>query len=30
MASLQDFFADLWPAGLERLKHTIESGPDLP
>ena len=21
MASLQDFFADLWPAGLDRLKH---------
>jgi DNA-binding transcriptional ArsR family regulator len=26
MASLQDFFAELWPAGLERLKETIESG----
>jgi DNA-binding transcriptional ArsR family regulator len=25
MASLQDFFAELWPAGLERLKGTIES-----
>lgn len=25
MASLQDFFAELWPAGLERLKETIES-----
>jgi DNA-binding transcriptional ArsR family regulator len=25
MASLQDFFADLWPAGLERLKHVVET-----
>ena len=24
MASLQDFFADLWPAGLDRLKQTVE------
>jgi DNA-binding transcriptional ArsR family regulator len=24
MASLQEFFADLWPAGLDRLKHTVE------
>jgi DNA-binding transcriptional ArsR family regulator len=26
MASLQEFFADLWPAGLDRLKHAVESG----
>ena len=26
MASLQDFFADLWPAGLDRLKHAVETG----
>jgi DNA-binding transcriptional ArsR family regulator len=25
MASLHDFFAELWPAGLERLKETVES-----
>jgi DNA-binding transcriptional ArsR family regulator len=25
MASLQEFFADLWPAGLDRLKHTVEN-----
>ena len=25
MASLQDFFADLWPAGLDRLKHAVEA-----
>jgi DNA-binding transcriptional ArsR family regulator len=28
IASLQDFFADLWPAGLDRLKHAVESGED--
>ncbi|MBI1758654.1 MAG: winged helix-turn-helix transcriptional regulator [Actinobacteria bacterium] len=27
MASLQDFFAGLWPAGLDRLKHVVESQP---
>lgn len=26
MASLQEFFAQLWPAGLQRLKHAVESG----
>jgi DNA-binding transcriptional ArsR family regulator len=26
MASLQDFFADLWPAGLDRLKLAVENG----
>jgi DNA-binding transcriptional ArsR family regulator len=25
MASLQDFFAELWPAGLNRLKQVIEA-----
>ena len=25
MASLQDFFAELWPAGLDRLKHAVET-----
>jgi DNA-binding transcriptional ArsR family regulator len=25
MASLQDFFADLWPTGLDRLKHSVEA-----
>jgi DNA-binding transcriptional ArsR family regulator len=25
MASLQDFFAELWPAGLDRLKHAVEA-----
>jgi DNA-binding transcriptional ArsR family regulator len=25
MASLQEFFADLWPAGLDRLKHVVET-----
>jgi DNA-binding transcriptional ArsR family regulator len=25
MASLQEFLADLWPAGLERLKRAVES-----
>jgi DNA-binding transcriptional ArsR family regulator len=25
MASLQDFFADLWPAGLDRLKQAVET-----
>ena len=25
MASLQEFFADLWPAGLDRLKRTVEN-----
>jgi DNA-binding transcriptional ArsR family regulator len=28
MASLQDFFADLWPAGLSRLKQAVEAGAD--
>ena len=27
MHSLQDFLAELWPAGLDRLKHAVESGP---
>src|SRR5262245_6132297 len=26
MASLQEFFAELWPAGLDRLKHAVEAG----
>jgi DNA-binding transcriptional ArsR family regulator len=26
MRSLQDFLAELWPAGLDRLKHAVESG----
>jgi DNA-binding transcriptional ArsR family regulator len=26
MASLQDFFAELWPAGLDRLKQAVETG----
>jgi len=26
MDSLQDFLAELWPAGLDRLKHAVESG----
>jgi DNA-binding transcriptional ArsR family regulator len=25
MTSLQDFFAELWPAGLDRLKHAVET-----
>ena len=25
MASLQDFFADLWPTSLDRLKHAVEA-----
>src|SRR5258705_11624041 len=25
MASLQAFFADLWPSGLDRLKHAVEA-----
>ena len=24
MASLQEFFTDLWPAGLDRLKRAVE------
>jgi len=28
MASLQDFFAELWPAGLERLKQAVETERD--
>jgi DNA-binding transcriptional ArsR family regulator len=30
MASLQEFFADLWPAGLDRLKHAVETREDPP
>jgi hypothetical protein len=26
MASLHEFFAELWPAGLDRLKRAVESG----
>jgi DNA-binding transcriptional ArsR family regulator len=26
MARLQEFFAELWPAGLDRLKHAVETG----
>jgi DNA-binding transcriptional ArsR family regulator len=26
MASLRDFLAELWPAGLARLKHAVEEG----
>jgi len=26
MDSLQDFLAELWPAGLDRLRHAVESG----
>jgi DNA-binding transcriptional ArsR family regulator len=28
MASLQDFFAALWPAGLDRLKQAVETDPN--
>jgi hypothetical protein len=27
MASLQEFFAELWPAGPDRLKHVVETAP---
>jgi len=26
MASLHEFFSELWPAGLDRLKRAVESG----
>jgi len=28
MASLQDFFAELWPSGLNRLKNAVEGDQD--